>query len=58
MSLYHSQPPPDYGGFGEFNGFSFRHYLSLLEAANEDASHWLEWQGPLPLYGQTWRAAA
>ncbi len=33
-------------------------YLSLLEAANEDASHWLEWQGPLPLYGQTWRAAA
>ncbi len=33
-------------------------YLSLLEAANEDASHWLEWQGPLPLYGQVWRAAA
>jgi hypothetical protein len=25
MSLYHSQPPADYGGFGEFNGFSFRH---------------------------------
>ena len=33
-------------------------YLSLLEAANEDASHWLAWQGPLPLYGQVWRAAA
>ena len=29
MSLYHSQPPADYGGFGEFNGFSFRHYLTL-----------------------------
>jgi hypothetical protein len=28
MSLYHSQPPADYGGFGEFNGFSFRHYLA------------------------------
>ena len=33
-------------------------YLSLLEAANEDASHWLKWQEPLPLYGQVWRAAA
>ncbi len=30
MSLYHSQPPADYGGFGEFNGFSFRHYLYLI----------------------------
>jgi hypothetical protein len=28
MSLYHSQPPADYGDFGEFNGFSFRHYLA------------------------------
>ncbi len=25
MSLYHSQPPADHGGFGELNGFSFRH---------------------------------
>ena len=33
-------------------------YLSRLEAANEDASHWLGWQSPLPLYGQAWRAAA
>ena len=28
MSRYHFQPLADHGGFGEFNGFSFRHYIS------------------------------
>ncbi len=31
-------------------------YLSLLEAANEDASHWLAWQSPLN--NPVWRCAA
>ena len=30
MRPYNSQPPADHGGFGEFNGFSFRHELGVV----------------------------